>query len=131
MIPVILESPYDGETSLEIALNVKYARKCMRDCLDRGEAPFASHLLYTQPGILDDSVPDEREKGIEASFVWRSYAKKIVVYCDRGITKGMKKGIKRAEEEGREIEYRFLFQTCQGLDQSITSATFRYLKENQ
>jgi len=113
MIPVILESPYDGETRFEIALNVKYARKCMRDCLDRGEAPFASHLLYTQPGILNDAVLNERKKGIEAGLIWGKFAKKTVVYCDREVTGGMKKGIKRAEEEGREIEYRFLFKENQ------------------
>ena len=38
---VIIESPYAGE----IDKNTAYARRCMRDSLDRGEAPFASHLL--------------------------------------------------------------------------------------
>lgn len=56
MILVLLESPYAGN----VELNVTYARACMRDCLKRGEAPFASHLLYTQPGVLDDLVPNER-----------------------------------------------------------------------
>ena len=44
---VILESPYAGD----VAANVKYARRCVRDSLSRGEAPIASHLLYTQPGM--------------------------------------------------------------------------------
>lgn len=42
---VILESPYAGN----IEKNVAYARACVRDSLSRGEAPIASHLLYTQP----------------------------------------------------------------------------------
>ncbi len=50
MEAVILESPYGG-TPEEVERNVKYARACLRDCLLRGEAPFASHLLYTQPGV--------------------------------------------------------------------------------
>ena len=49
---VILESPYAGD----IERNVAYARAAMRDSLLRGEAPIASHLLYTQPGVLDDQV---------------------------------------------------------------------------
>ena len=58
---VILESPYFADTEDGVEQNVKYARQCLRDSLLRGEAPLASHLLYTQPGVLDDRVPDERE----------------------------------------------------------------------
>ena len=47
---VIIESPFAGD----VDKNIEYARKCVRDSLNRGEAPSASHLLYTQPGILDD-----------------------------------------------------------------------------
>ena len=47
MVRVILESPYAGD----IERNVKYARMAVRDSLSRGEAPIASHLLYTQEGI--------------------------------------------------------------------------------
>lgn len=50
MMRVVVESPFAGD----IQKNIEYARKCMADCLKRGEAPFASHLLYTQDGILDD-----------------------------------------------------------------------------
>src|SRR3546814_12910998 len=63
---VIIESPYAGD----VEENTRYARACLQDCLRRGEAPFASHLLYTQPGILDDRVPDERELGLEAGRRW-------------------------------------------------------------
>ena len=101
---VIIESPYAGE----IDKNTAYARQCMRDCLDRGEAPYASHLLYTQPGILDDSDPDERTKGIEAGLCWGAKADKTAVYVDRGISKGMLQGIERAIDEDREIVFRSL-----------------------
>lgn len=62
---VIIESPYAGD----VELNAQYARECLRDSLTRGEAPIASHLLYTQPGVLDDAVPRERALGIEAGLV--------------------------------------------------------------
>lgn len=48
---VIVESPYAGD----IERNMRYLRACLADCLRRGEAPFASHAIYTQPGVLDDS----------------------------------------------------------------------------
>jgi hypothetical protein len=103
---VVLESPYAGD----VEENVKYARACVRDCLLRDEAPIASHLLYTQPGILDDTVPEERQMGIEAGLVWGSSAEATVVYLDRGVSHGMKYGIERAQKEGRQMEYRALYK---------------------
>lgn len=105
----IVESPYAGETEEEIARNVKYARLCFRDCfILRKEAPFASHLLYTQPGVLDDNVLEERTLGIEAGLIWGAVAEVTVVYHDFGVTKSMKEGITDAEERGRPVEYRRL-----------------------
>ena len=99
---VILESPYAGD----IGRNVTYARACVRDALSRGEAPIASHLLYTQPGILRDEVPQEREWGIAAGLAWGAVAEATVVYTDRGISRGMAFGIQDAEAAGRTVEYR-------------------------
>lgn len=101
---VILESPYAGE----IERNVRYARACMRDSLVRGEAPIASHLLYTQPGILRDDENAERQMGIEAGLAWGDAAEATIVYIDFGISAGMRQGIARAETDGRTIEYRTL-----------------------
>ena len=106
MKKVIIESPFAGD----VKKNVEYARMCMRDSLLRGEAPFASHLLYTQPGILDDTVPEERKWGIEAGLIWGKGAKLTAVYTDLGITDGMKFGIERAKKEGRPVEYRKTFK---------------------
>jgi hypothetical protein len=82
---VILESPYAGD----IETNVAYARRAVRDSLSRGEAPIASHLLYTQPTILRDEVPSERKWGIEAGLAWRVVADYSVFYTDRGWSRGM------------------------------------------
>lgn len=103
---VIIESPYAGD----IAANVEYARRCVRDALGRGEAPIASHLLYTQPGILDDAKPEERQWGIDAGLAWRAVAHASVVYTDRGITPGMEYGIAAAKAAGLSIEYRTIEQ---------------------
>jgi len=103
---VIIESPYAAATPELIAANVEYARACVRDSLGRGEAPIASHLLYTQPGVLRDEVPEERQAGIDAGLAWRCVAHASVVYGDLGISKGMAYGIKAAEADGIPVEYR-------------------------
>lgn len=104
MIKVIVESPYAGD----IERNERYARACMKDCFDRGEAPFASHLLYTQQGVLDDTITEQRALGIDAGLVWGQCADKTVLYTDLGISRGMEYGIANAEKYGRPIEYRTL-----------------------
>lgn len=102
MICVILESPYAGE----IEENVAYARLCMKDCLDRGEAPMVSHLLYTQ--VLSDHSEEERQLGIDAGLAWRKVAEKSVVYIDRGMSRGMWYGIDLARDQGIPVEFRTL-----------------------
>lgn len=83
---VVIESPYAGD----IEANLEYARRAMADSIHRGEAPIASHLLYTQPGVLRDEIPEERRLGIEAGFAWWDAAELIVFYLDRGWSAGMR-----------------------------------------
>jgi hypothetical protein len=97
---VLLESPYAGN----VEQNEKYARECLKDSLLRGEAPFVSHLLYTQ--VLDDLDPIERQMGIEAGLKIGQLAEKTVVYEDLGISNGMHYGIDEAIKRGRPVEYR-------------------------
>jgi len=56
---VIIESPYAGD----IENNKRYAQMCLKHSLEHGEAPIASHLLYTQ--VRFDFVAEERRLGIE------------------------------------------------------------------
>lgn len=105
---VLVESPFAGDNLADIVKNIRYARACLHDCLMRGEYPFASHLLYTQTGVLRDNVPEERQLGIKAGLAWGRQAQKTVVYTDLGITGGMTLGIARANEAGRPIEFRTL-----------------------
>jgi len=102
---VILESPYAGNI-FQRWLNRRYARRCVRHSLSLGEAPIASHLLYTQPGILDDGDPAERQWGIDAGLAWRGVADASVVYIDRGVSKGMEFGIRAAHASGIPVERR-------------------------
>jgi hypothetical protein len=107
-IRVILESPLSAPDREGIERNKMYARMAMRDSIFRGEAPFASHLLYDQPSLLDDTIPDEREIGMLCGFEWLSQAEMTVVYCDLGISSGMRAGIKLAEEYSRKVKYRHI-----------------------
>lgn len=102
---VILESPFTGKDKDR---NLTYARCAMKDCLNRGEAPLASHLLYTQPYLLDDNVKEERAKGISAGFAWGKYADCVVVYTDLGISGGMVAAIEIYKEIGLPIIHRTL-----------------------
>jgi hypothetical protein len=101
---VIIESPFAGH----VDANVAYAKRAVHDSLLRGEAPIASHLLFTQPGLLDDLVPDERRQGMEAGLEWYRAAELCAVYRDRGISSGMIAGIERAESLGVAVEFRTL-----------------------
>lgn len=101
---VIMESPFAGA----VQQNVHYARLCLRDCLMRGEAPIASHLLYTQENVLDDLIPAERTLGIAAGLAWRQVAQSAVFYVDRGWSSGMTAARELYDREGFPYEIRTL-----------------------
>lgn len=106
MKKVILESPFAGD----VKKNIKYARACVRDSLLRGEAPIASHLLYTQDGILNDDIPEEREHGINAGLAWKNDADLHVFYIDYGVSKGMEYGMNYATENNIPFEMRSILK---------------------
>lgn len=101
---VNIESPFAGN----VEENVRYLRACMQDCLLRGEAPFASHALYTLEGVLDDEVPEQRRLGMDAGFEINARLDATVVYTDLGMSTGMEEGIQRALDDQRTVEYRTL-----------------------
>ena len=105
---IILESPYAADTLKQHNLNVKYARRCLKDSLDRGEFPFASHLLYTQKGVLNDKIPEEREKGILAGYAWMEHVQTVAFYMDHGISPGMAKALAMTVVLNKRIDYRYL-----------------------
>jgi hypothetical protein len=107
---VVLETPFAGDRKK----NLDYARRCVRHCFDCGEAPFASHLLYTQ--MLEDSNETHRNLGITAGLQWGECASDTVVYTDLGISEGMQKGIMSASLRGRTIEFRKLPEKYWGIE---------------
>lgn len=100
---VVIESPFAGD----VEANIEYGRLCLLDSLERGEAPVASHLLYTQ--VLIDEVPEQRQRGMDAGHAFLRVADRCAVYVDKGISPGMQRGIDLARAAGVLIQYRRIF----------------------
>lgn len=112
MIRVVIESPYAGD----VARNVAYAKQCVMDSLRRGEAPYASHIFFTQDGLLNDDVPWERERGISAGLDWGRSAEIVAFYVDHGISDGMRRGLAAARARCSAVEVRALTRPVTGAD---------------
>lgn len=108
MKKVIIESRFSASNTEGLVRNKKFTLACMRDCFMRGEAPYASHVIYAQTHILDDFIAHERALGMHAGFLWGDLGELTVVYTDLGISTGMEMGINHAKKIGREVEYREL-----------------------
>lgn len=106
---VLVESPFAGRgddigwSGMDADMNKQYALDLCAYLVRRGDAPYASHLFFTQ--FLDDKLPDQRKLGIEAGLAWGSRAELTVVGVDRGLSTGMRYGIERARMEGRPVEW--------------------------
>lgn len=86
--------------------NLVYARMCMLDALKRGEAPYLSHLLYTQAW---NESPEERAAGIKAGLEYARVADGVVFYGDLGMSEGMNKAREFARENLIPCSVRTLF----------------------
>lgn len=111
-VVVSIESPYrppedllgTGQWLITLRRNVNYARALYRYALLKGYAPFASHLNYAQPGVLDDENKAERWLGIESGkAVERAAAEESWFGVDYGMSEGMVYGEEAAKKEGRPI----------------------------
>ena len=101
---IILESPYAGD----VCRNIKYAKECMLNSLGRGEAPIASHLLYTQ--MLNYDISFERELRIRAGLAWTECADLHVFYIDFGYSSGMLEALRYAIDRGFNVEERKIYE---------------------
>lgn len=112
---VVIESPYGDSNPTRRASNRVYAREAMRDSIARGECPIASHLIYTQPGILNDEDEVERALGIECGYAWGEHAIHVAFYIDRGCSRGMLAAQDHWRARGKRIVYR-AFAPVQGVE---------------
>ena len=82
--------------------------------VNRQEAPYASHGLYTQPGVLDDTDPRERLLGITAGFMYREIVEETAVYVDLGLSPGMQAGVENALKMSHPVDYRMFLNGWEG-----------------
>lgn len=94
--------------------NIAYARRAMQDSLERGEAPFLSHLLY--PQAWKETL---REAGMRAEHQWLEAAERLARYRDLGCSSGMRKASDAAELLRIEVVDRVLFPKHVGDDVAI------------
>ena len=92
--PVVIESPFKGETKAQESLHRAYLEACLRDSiLKHGEAPIAS----------------QREIGIHVGLELAKVCERSVFYIDLGMSSGMERyGLPGAHAAEREIVYRRL-----------------------
>lgn len=109
---VAVESPFGSPDPKILRRNVLYARMCIRDSLERPgvlrEAPWCSHLVYPQPGILDEQDPQGRRAGLDISGAWGDRAACRAVYEDLGLTSGVLEALDRAKAQGQRVARRRL-----------------------
>lgn len=100
---VFICSPFRprGTTARQKAEDLRHNRQLAQlacgYAVSRGYLPLAPHLYF--PEFLSESVPEEREAGIQYGFDWLSGCDELWVIGNR-ITEGMKREITVAEELG-------------------------------
>lgn len=125
-----VESPYtathedkDVQSNM-VARNIAYARLACHYVMRQGHVPIASHLFFTQPGMLDDRDPAQRKQGIDAgkhvSDILRCPA---WFFMDLGWSGGMEHGKRAAERRSRggADHMRFITMFPQGVLDPATS----------
>lgn len=125
MLIVCIESPfkpserdvkeYEGRYSRAELLrqNLIYARLALLNSLLRGEAPLASHLLYTQ---VWSEKPELRESGIKAGLEVHHMCALVALYVDLGVSAGMKAAEDHAHLLGTERGRRTVLDSSRGRD---------------
>ena len=71
---IYVASPYAGDAEK----NIEFAKKACRHVMEQGHAFFAPHLLY--PQLLDDSVPAERQAGLDMGIAMLSRCDELWCY---------------------------------------------------
>ena len=101
MRKVYICSPYRAKDSAELDRNLEYAQELTRTAIMAGLVPITPHLYMTQ--CLCEDIPEERAKGLAAGLELLKCCDFVIAGVKYGISEGMAKEIKTAEELGIEI----------------------------
>lgn len=124
----VIESPFSAPDVDGLVRNVQYTMLAVRDSLNRDEAPYASHLFYTQ--MLDDNNQDERQLGMDAGLTICHHAEQTAVYTDYGTSRGMQYGIETAKSAGRRVVERRLFPNASSPEEVTALMLKEYAKHD-
>lgn len=95
-------SPYKDNAFQTTAQNVEDVKRYCKGASDEGRIPFAPHLYFTQ--FLDDSVKEQRQRGIELGLQVMLLCSEVWVFGDY-ISEGMQQEIELANQLGKEVKY--------------------------
>ncbi|MEZ9709345.1 hypothetical protein AB4254_11755 [Vibrio breoganii] len=100
----IIESPFRNEDVIIRNENILYVNAVARVLSKKQAAnPIFFHTFYTQ--FLDDDCDVERRLGLDLSFAHlNAVAEARVITIDRGISIGMKYGVKSGVDDGQTID---------------------------
>ena len=90
---IYVASPYAGD----VEKNTEFAKRACRHVMEQGHAFFAPHLLY--PQLLDDSVPAERQAGLDMGVAMLTRCDELWCYGDH-ISCGMHCEMEEADRLG-------------------------------
>ena len=96
MLKVFICSPFRGNVEENTEKAVRYAGIAAK--ADR--IPIAPHLIF--PAFLDESIPNERLKGIEMGLELMDICDEVWVFGFH-ITEGMRFELDHAKEEGKPV----------------------------
>lgn len=105
---VIIESPYSNDDLTMVNRHTLYAKQCLKDSFKRGEAPFSSHILYSD--ALNYRVRIDKDIGLISHVSWIAVCDLVAVYVDFGLSEGMQLAVNVAKIKHKRIEYRTIGQ---------------------
>lgn len=132
MKPTIYESPFSASSFDEFVDNIAYARMMVRTgATHYGEAGFGSHLVWTQPGVLRDGTPYERQLGIDCGLAFTALAHGGAIAHVFGVDRGWSRGMKHAAEVTRERELAVVERSlCADLGEVEFDAQMQEMREH-
>lgn len=98
---VFVCSPLRARAGRTLEENRQLAIELCRRAMIVGVAPFAPHVFY--PLFLDDTEPEDRDKGMRAARRWLTAADEVWVFGRLGISEGMAAEIALAGDLGIKV----------------------------
>lgn len=87
-----------------------YLRNCIRDCIARGELPWAAHCMFDLSRALYIEDAEQRTEGLYLQKMMILKSDKLAVYQDHKISLEMQQTILFARIHGKAVDNRYLYR---------------------